>query len=104
MLLPLQIVSKLWKKPHLFFVNGPEKTTVFFVFFFFFFFEIMQIYLLWNFKILAFPVCICLISLHRAVLDHMLLLNTNRTSYMGSPTEPLGLTLSDLVRSKVKVA
>ncbi len=33
-----------------------------------------------------------------AVLDHMLLLNTNRKPYMGNPMAPSDLTLNDLDR------
>ncbi len=38
-----------------------------------------------------------------AELGYMLLLNTTRKPYMGSPIAPSHLTLGDLERSKIKV-
>ena len=42
------------------------------------------------------------ISRKATELGHMLLLNTSRKSYMGSPIPPSHLTLSDLERSKLR--
>ncbi len=42
------------------------------------------------------------ISHKAAELCHMLLLNANRKSYMGSPISVSHLTLSDLERSKLR--
>ncbi len=43
-----------------------------------------------------------LISRKAAELGHMLLLNTNRKSYVGSPIPLSHLTLSDLERAKLR--
>ncbi len=43
-----------------------------------------------------------LLSRKAAELSHIVLLKTNRKSYMGKPKTPSHLTLSDLERSKVR--